>query len=199
MLYMICFYLFFLIFSINLFFYFFIDLACPHSNASPLPVVAFMKQIQEINYTDNIDYFLPAFVDRVMETVLPSLLSKNRYVLQMGCNVLLQSQTDSTMSNSFELLMKRLFDITHDDPDWKKLAEKALTEYLNPEVGQVQPLEQETVEAQFEAFLTRSQSDFGKVLSVEQNLVEKMQVMSQDRPLLVYSDTSGALGLYFVS
>ena len=157
-----------------------------------------MKQIQEINYTDNIDYFLPAFVDRVMETVLPSLLSKNRYVLQMGCNVLLQSQTDSTMSNSFELLMKRLFDIKYDDLDWKKVAEKALTEYLNPEVGQVQPLEQETVEAQFEAFLNRSQSDFGKVLSVERNLVEKLQVMSQVRPLLVYSDTSGALGSDFV-
>ena len=112
----------------------------------------------------------------------------------MGCNVLLQSQTDSTMSSSFELLMKRLFDIQYDDPDSKKWAEKALTEYLNPEVGQVQPLEQVTVEAQFEAFLTRSSNDFGKVLSVEQNLVEKLQIMSQARPLLVYSDTSGALG-----
>ena len=82
-------------------------MACPHSNASPLPVVAFMKQIETITSAENTDDFLPAFVDRVMEIVLPSLLSKNRYVLQMGCNVLLQSQSDSTMSNSFELLMKR--------------------------------------------------------------------------------------------
>ena len=152
-----------------------------------------MKQIQEITGTSNIEDFLPAFVDQVMEIVLPSLLSKNRYVLQMGCNVLLQSQSDSTMSNIFELLMKRLFDIRHDDPDWKKAADKALAEYLNPEVGRAQPLEQESVEVEFEAFLSRSHSAFGKVLSVEQSLVDKLRIMSQARPLLVYSDTSGAL------
>ena len=104
----------------------------------------------------------------------------------MGCNILLQSQSDSTMSNSFELLMKRLFDIQHNDTDWKKLADKALAEYLNPEVGRAQPLEIETVEAQFEAFLARTNIAFGKVLSVEQNLVEKLQVMSQGKPLVVY-------------
>ena len=82
--------------------------------------------------------------------------------------------------------MKRLFDIQHDDTEWKKLADKALAEYLNPEVGRAQPLEIETVENQFEEFLARTHSAFGKVLSVEQNLVEKLQVMSQAKPLLVY-------------
>ena len=82
--------------------------------------------------------------------------------------------------------LKRLFDIQHDDTEWKKLADKALAEYLNPEVGRAQPLEIETVEKQFEEFLARTHSAFGKVLSVEQNLVEKLQVMSQAKPLLVY-------------
>ena len=170
-----------------------LDLLAPTQNSSPLPVVAFMKLIEEINVeNENLDNFLVDMSDKVLDIALPSLSSKNRYILQMGCNVLLHAKAGKQMSNSFETLMKHLFDLQDDQEHWKSLAQEALEDYLNP-VNENDPIEEASVKEQFNAFISRDDLIFEKVLHVERSLVEKLQVISKKRPLLVYSDNSGAL------
>ena len=173
-----------------------LDLLAPNSNSSPLPVVAFMELIENVSATgdtsENMAEFLKELSEKVLDIALPSLLSKNRYILQMGCNILLNAKADYQMSSNFETLMKHLFDIKDDSNDWKEAAKEALDSYLDP-VNENVKKEEENVKEQFHAFLNKDGHAFEKIINIEKSLIENLQKMSAKRPLLVFSDTSGAL------
>lgn len=173
-----------------------LDLLFPNSNASPLPVGSFIKLIEETTLDDEMETeekilkFLPTFLDKVSKIVLPSLPSEHRYILQMGCNIILKTKSTKPMSSSFEVLIKKLFEVDlHKD---REVINQALIEYVNP-VNENEPHEEETVKEQFDALLCQDQANFNQVIQVEQTLIEGIDSMSQEKALLIYSDISGSL------
>ncbi len=173
-----------------------LNLLFPACNSSPLPVVSFLKLIMDIEHEEGlIDAFLPLFVDKVAQVLLPALASAKRFVLQMGCNCILYVKTTKPLSESFEILSKRLLESRPSTTKWSLPAsavEAALTEYLNP-VNDIDPLERNVVAEQMQALLANQAQHFGRVLQVEQGLIEQIRNMSSSQPMLIYPDDSGAL------
>ena len=77
----------------------------------PLPKNGFMKLIDTLEFDNKLDRFLPSLIDKVLDIVLPSLKSKNRYILQLGSNYILQSKSRIKVQSNFETLIKTLLDL----------------------------------------------------------------------------------------
>ena len=114
-----------------------LDLLGESDSALPLPKNGFMKLIDTLEFDNKLDKFLPALIDKVLDIVLPSLKSKNRYILQLGSNYILQTKSRIKVLSNFETLIKTLLDITNSNEDeeqnWKEKFQKAAEVYANSE------------------------------------------------------------------
>ena len=87
--------------------------------------------LSENTFVAKEDIFLSHFFQKVLKIILPAILSKNRYVLQMGCNVILALPPTTVLNtSSFESLMKSLLECK--SHDLNRVIEEALEEYLSP-------------------------------------------------------------------
>ena len=154
-----------------------------------LPKTGFMQLIEE-TFVDNRDEFLGSFTKKVLAIILPSIVSKNRYVLQMGCNIILGLTNATLTLSSFETLMKKLFECK--PQELNHVVKEALEEYLSP-VNENIDEEISIVQYQVQALVSRSSDEFNLVLTVEQNLVQTLTEQSQRLPVLMYCDSSGSI------
>ena len=153
-----------------------LDLLGESDSALPLPKNGFMKLIDTLEFDNKLDKFLPAFIDKVLDIVLPSLKSKNRYILQLGSNYILQTKSRIKVLSNFETLIKTLLDITNSNEDeeqnWKEKFQKAAEVYANSE-DKNDPKEEKLVKEQIDALIVRDGQACGRVLNIEQTLVQR--------------------------
>ena len=177
-----------------------LDLLGPSNNV--LPKTGFMLLIEEttvqvpvlpantevkVKEEATAQAFLSHFFQKVLRIILPAILSKNRYILQMGCNVILGlPSTASLTTSSFEALMKSLFESDLNSID------QALEEYLAP-VNENEADEIAIVQHQVQALKAKNSQEFNIVLEVEQDLVNTLSEQSKKLPVLIYGDNHGAL------
>ena len=141
----------------------------------PLPKNGFMKLIDTLEFDNKLDRFLPSLIDKVLDIVLPSLKSKNRYILQLGSNYILQSKSRIKVQSNFETLIKTLLDITNSEDreqNWKEKFQKAAEVYANSE-DKNDPKEEKLVKEQIDALIVRDGQACGRVLNIEQTLVQR--------------------------
>ena len=155
-----------------------LDLLYQSDLAMPLPKNGFMKLIDTLEFEDNkLDKFLPSLIDKVLDIVLPSLKSKNRYILQLGSNYILQSKSRIKVQRNFETLIKTLLDITNnseedEEQNWKEEFQKAAEAYANSE-DKNDPKEEKLVKEQIDALIIRDGQAYGRVLNIEQTLIQR--------------------------
>ncbi len=131
------------------------------------------------------------FFQKVLKIILPAILSKNRYVLQMGCNVILALPPTTVLTtSSFESLMKSLLECK--SHDLNRVIDEALEEYLSP-VNENEAEEVAIVQHQILALKSKNSQEFNIVLEVEQDLVTRLMEQSKKLPVLIYGDSHGAL------
>ena len=141
----------------------------------PLPKNGFMKLIDTLEFDNKLDRFLPSLIDKVLDIVLPSLKSKNRYILQLGSNYILQSKSRIKVQSNFETLIKTLLDITNSEDreqNWKEKFQKAAADYANSE-DKNDPKEEKLVKEQIDALIIRDGQAYGRVLNIEQTLIQR--------------------------
>ena len=141
----------------------------------PLPKNGFMKLIDTLEFDNKLDRFLPSLIDKVLDIVLPSLKSKNRYILQLGSNYILQSKSRIKVQSNFETLIKTLLDITNSEDreqNWKEKFQKAAADYANSE-DKNDPKEEKLIKEQIDALIIRDGQAYGRVLNIEQTLIQR--------------------------
>ena len=141
----------------------------------PLPKNGFMKLIDTLEFDNKLDRFLPSLIDKVLDIVLPSLKSKNRYILQLGSNYILQSKSRIKVQSNFETLIKTLLDITNSEDreeNWKEKFQKAAEAYANSE-DKNDPKEEKLIKEQIDALIIRDGQAYGRVLNIEQTLIQR--------------------------
>ena len=170
-----------------------LDLIGEVDSALPLPKNGFMKLIDSLEFENKLDNFLPCLIEKVLSIVLPSIKSKNRYILQLGCNFIQNSKTRIKVISNFEMLIKKLLEVTNGDlENWKEEFEKAAAAYLNSE-DKNDPKEDKLINEQIDALITKDGQAYGNVLTVEQTLIHQILKSSASSPLLLFVDPSSAL------
>ena len=132
-----------------------LDLIGEVDSALPLPKNGFMKLIDSLEFENKLDNFLPCLIEKVLSIVLPSIKSKNRYILQLGCNFIQNSKSRIKVISNFEMLIKKLLEVTNGDlENWKEEFEKAAAAYLNSE-DKNDPKEDKLIKEQIDALITK--------------------------------------------
>ena len=113
----------------------------------------FLPSIDILEFENKLDNFLPYLIDQVLDIVLPSLKSKNRYILQLGCNAILNSKSRIKVLTNFEILIKKLLEITNNNREnWKEEFQQAAEAYVNSEEKN-DPLEDKLIKEQIGKYL----------------------------------------------
>jgi hypothetical protein len=169
-----------------------LDLLAESEPASPMPKTGFVKLMDDLPTCSALTDLLPLLMEKVLSIVLPSLRSKNRYLLQLGCNVILATKATVQLYSSLEILIKQLFDIPDDDADLAKKTAAAAEHYFKPE-NENDKEEEMIVRDQLRALEVRDGQAFGRVINIEQTLITNLRSSSQRLPVLLYTDKSCAL------
>ena len=172
-----------------------LDLISEVDRSVPLPKNGFMKLIDSLEFENKMDNFLPNLMDEILNIVLPSLQSKNRYILQLGCNYISGLKAKIKSISNFTTLVKRLLDITNNGSveNWKTDFEQAAKDYINTKEEKNDPKEEKLIQEQIDALIIKDGQAFGRVLNVEQTLINFIQKSSASSTILLYADPSNAL------
>lgn len=170
-----------------------LDLMDDSESPSPLPKTGFIKLAEGLDFpkSECKANFLAMVVDKVLNTVLPSLMSKNRYILQLGANIILQGQSQR-LSSKLEQCITELFNISQGTLDWEKNMLATIHEHFASKHDSIEE-EDGVLDDQVKALQVKDGQAYGRVIRVEQTLVHALKSLSEKMPILLYTDPSAAL------
>ena len=165
-----------------------LDLLRDSDASCVLPKTGFIELIDGLESCESLSMLLHQVINKAIKVVLPSLRSKNRYVLQFGCNLIMNSPTKIEPYSTIETLMHRLFHAQ----DFTAEIDSAAQEYHSP-ANENDPNEEAEVKKNLEAMKSKDCSLFGSVLATEQTLIEQLDQKSLKKPLLIFHDESNVI------
>ena len=177
-----------------------LELLSKSDSSCPMPKTGFIKLLDSMEVCPDVDGLLTTAFDKVLKEVLPSLRSRNRYVLQMGCNVIAETEAKIELYSSLEGLFKALFDLSRIDTDTDEAGSKkfkeglasALEEYFKSDHENPKD-EEDVVRSNIEAMEINDDNVFRNVFEAEQSLVSHLSSVSSNRPVLLFHDDSNAV------
>ena len=193
-----------------------LDLLMDSEHASSmLPKTGFIDLIEEIEETSHSpSVFLHKVIGQALKVVIPALSTKNRFVLQLGCNLVMNSPTKIEPFSALENLLSGMFNCQDLTPEeLEKLKNEYLTTCSSPETGSVDPKEVVEVKKNIQGLIevmseSASQGEagsrqlstasdpgqlFSSTLTTEQQLIQQLDEKSQRKPVLVFHDHSDVI------
>ena len=193
-----------------------LDLLMDSEHASSmLPKTGFIDLIEEIEETSHSpSVFLHKVIGQALKVVIPALSTKNRFVLQLGCNLVMNSPTKIEPFSALENLLSGMFNCQDLTPEeLEKLKNEYLTTCSSPETGSVDPKEVVEVKKNIQGLIevmSESASEgeagsrqlstasdpgqlFSSTLTTEQQLIQQLDEKSQRKPVLVFHDHSDVI------
>ena len=155
-----------------------------------LPKTGFIDLVDRTPGCELLDSLLHQVIRRAIQVILPSLRTKNRYVLQLGCNLIMKTSTKIETYSQIETLLQRLFHAT--PKNFKTETKLAAENYFHPS-NENDPVEEKEVRKNLEALEIRDGAFYGEVLKTEHSLINKLDDKSTVKPLLVFHDDSNVV------